>query len=347
MNYVGVDLHKEASWFCILDDQGKKLDSKKVSNKPEILKPYFRKIPKPFKLAVETTYNWYFFVDIAEDYAEEVFLANSYELKAFAKRNKKNDKIDARLIAQVLRQGYLPTVSIPDRGTRQIREMLRYRMKLVTDRSRCIFRLKALLDKLGLDSGGDFTTQKALNQLAFKDCSSLYQKLIVGYRDQIGYLSQKLTETRRELEAISHRDQDMKNLMTIPGISHFSAALIKSEIIEISRFKSFNRLCAYAGLAPRVHASARKIHHGPLNRNRCRYLQWILIEIVHHFIRSMESKKTRFEALKRKKGYHSSKIVMAREMLRVIYHVLKDQRTFIEESRFKIQSMAAAALQGV
>jgi len=67
----------------------KKLDSTNVTNCTEELKSYLEKIPNPFKLAVESTYNWYFFVDLAEKYAEEVFLANPYELKAFAKRQKK------------------------------------------------------------------------------------------------------------------------------------------------------------------------------------------------------------------------------------------------------------------
>ena len=80
MYYVGVDLHKETSWFYIVDSQSKKYDSKNIQNKPEILKRYFEQIPKPFTLAVEAIYK------------RKVFLANSYELKAFAKRHKKTDK---------------------------------------------------------------------------------------------------------------------------------------------------------------------------------------------------------------------------------------------------------------
>ena len=89
MYYIGVDLHKETSWFYIVDAQSKKYDSKNIQNKPEILKSISEQIPKPFTLAVEATYNWYFFVDLAEQYALKVFLANSYELKAFAKRHKR------------------------------------------------------------------------------------------------------------------------------------------------------------------------------------------------------------------------------------------------------------------
>ena len=146
MNYVGVDLHKESSWFYCLNEQGRKTDSTNVSNNQAVLKDYFEKIPKPFTLAVEATYNWYFFIDMAEQYAYKVFMANSYELKAFAKRHKKTDKIDARLIATVLYKGYLPTVTIADKRTRETRELLRYRMRLVGDRTRNISRLKALLN---------------------------------------------------------------------------------------------------------------------------------------------------------------------------------------------------------
>jgi len=72
MNNVGVDLHKERSWFYVSDEQGKRLDSQSISNSPELLRNYFSKIPRPFQLAVETTYNWYYFVDIAEEYAAKV-----------------------------------------------------------------------------------------------------------------------------------------------------------------------------------------------------------------------------------------------------------------------------------
>ncbi len=261
MYHVGVDLHKATSWFYIIDEDGEKVDSKNIVNKPRTLRKYFEQIPKPFTLAVEATYNWYYFVDIAEQYAKEVFLANSYELKAFAKRHKKTDKIDARLIARILQKGFLPVVTIADQDTRQVRELLRYRINLVTDRSRNIFRLKALLDKLGQNSTGDFTTYKRLNDINMKTVPMIYADIVKNYIERIENLTGKLSATKKDILSITNNDPDMYNLMSLPGIAPFSAALIKSEIIDISRFSTFNRLCAYAGLAPRVSASANKIFH--------------------------------------------------------------------------------------
>jgi transposase len=348
MYYVGVDLHKETSWFYVVDNNGKKVSSQNISNKPKILKQYFKKIPKPFTLAVEATYNWYYFVDMAEQYTEEVFLANSYELKAFAKRHKKTDKIDASLIARILQKGFLPVVTIADQRTRQVRELLRYRINLVTDRSRNIYRLKALLDKLGQDSTGDFATYKRLNNIMIEKLPIIYANLVKNYIERITELTQKLKNIEKEVATISYNDPDMINLMSIPGIASFSAALIKSEIIDISRFTTFNRLCAYAGLAPRVSASANKTFHGPLNINRRKYLQWILLENVYHFIKAIPRVNERYLELKQRKGHNTAKVALAREFLKIIYHVLKEQREFyFHNNESKIQSVAATALCGV
>jgi len=347
MNHVGVDLHKEHSWFHVLDANGNKLNSKNISNNQESLKRYFQQIPKPFEIAVEATYNWYFFVDIAEEHAEKVYLANSYELKAFAKRHKKTDKIDARLIAYLLHKGFLPVVTIADKQTRQTRELLRCRLSVVTDRSRNIFRLKALLDKLGLDSTGDFTTYKRLNEMQNHNVLGIYSTIISNYTAEIIHLSEKLYTLRKEIIALVEKDTEILYLMSIPGISYFSGALIKSELIDISRFKSFNRLCAYAGLAPRVSCSANKTFHGPLNNNRRKNLQWILLENVYHYIRLIPQKRLRYEEVKQRKGHNTAKVVLARDMLKIIYHILKEKRPFYYDKEKQIQSVATSALCGV
>jgi len=354
MYYVGADLHKEQTWFYIMDQNGFKIDSKSITNSPDSLKSYFATIPAPFTLAVESTYNWYFFVDIAEQFAEHVYLANSFELKAFAKRHKKTDKIDARLIADVLRKGFLPTVFIPDNSIRMLKEVLRYRMNLVRDRCRNIFRLKNTLDKLGADSNGDFTTDKRLREIPLDSFDENQRYIIAGYIGRIITLSQQIRSMKTYLRDELLGDKDIQYLITIDGLDYFSAALLKSEIADISRFASFNRLCAYAGLAPRVSQSgSKKAHHGALMVNRRKNLQWILIEVVFHFIKATPERQARYEEFKNHKGANTAKIIMARQLLKIIYHVLKEQRPYYryEVKRpiisHQIQSVAAAALNGV
>lgn len=212
MYYVGVDLHKEQSWFHVTDEYGTTLDSKSIPNLPALLQRYLQAIPQPFILAVEATYNWYFFVDIAQDYADKVYLANSYELKAFAKRNKKTDKIDAKLIADILRKGYLPVVTIPDKETRGVKELLHYRMNLVKDRSRNIFRLKNLLDKLGRTSEGNFTTYKRLREIPLDELPRNYQLIAAGYIERIESLNKRIYQSEQYIKERAIKDEDIINL---------------------------------------------------------------------------------------------------------------------------------------
>ena len=339
MYYVGCDLHKESTWFYIMNESGKRITSESILNHPDELHKFFSKIPKPFILAVEATYNWYFFIDIAEQYAEEAYLANSYELKAFAKRHKKTDKIDSRLIADVLRKGYLPAVYIPDKEARTMKELLNYRMKIVQDRSRNIFRLKSLLDRWGFDSGGNYTTYKALRSIKLGDLKEDIEEIAQGYITRIASLTEKEYESTKAIREKVQQNNDILNLITIPGLDYFSAALIKTEIADIGRFKSFPRLCAYAGLAPRVYQSANKSIHGSLNVNRKKNLQWILLEVVYHFIKANPKHKKKHESITKRKGYNTAKVALARDMLKVIYHILKEKRPYYKNA--KVRSRAA------
>lgn len=332
MYYVGADLHKEQTWFYVMNNKGNKILSKSISNNPEFLHYFFRSLPRPFTLAVEATYNWYFFVDIAEQYAQSVYLANSYELKAFAKRHKKTDKIDARLIADILRKGFLPTVFIPNRSIRELKEILKYRVNLVRDRSRSIFRLKNTLDKIGIDSSGDFTTEKRLRAISVGSLPERYRYIISGYIERIISFSKNIHRMKTYLKDELFDDAEIQNLITVDGLDYFSAALVKSEIVDIKRFRSFSRLCAFAGLAPRVAQSGSKVaYHGALLSNRRKLLQWILLETAFHFIKASPERKIRYDELKACKGANTAKIIMARQMLKVIYHVLKEERPYYEE----------------
>lgn len=343
MHTVGADLHKPSTLFCVLDENGNKIDGQIIPNSPELLEKYFMSIPKPFTIAVETTYNWYFFVDIAEKYADRVYLADSYAVKAFAKRHKKTDKIDARLIATLLHKGYLPAVTIADKATRNIRELLRYRINLVRDRTRLIARLKTLLDKLGEPSSANLTTYKGLESIACDHLPSNYQEIISGYTDSIRRFIEKSRYIETVIENNAVRDPDIMNLKSIPGLDYFGASIVKSEIIDIERFNSFDKLCAYAGLAPRVIQSGNTLIHGRLNINRRKHLRWILLETVWHFVRSSGKWSRLFETLSKRKGFGTAKVIMARHMLKVIYHVLKERRPFYQEIS-DIRSVAAPAL---
>lgn len=353
MYSVGIDLHKERAWYCVFNAEGRQVSHGSLPANPESFKKFFAELPQPFKMSVEATYNWYYVIDIAEEYAAEVNLADSYQVKAFAKRHKKTDKIDARLIAWLLHRGDLPTVAIPDREMRKKREVLRYRMRVVTDKTRNIVQLKALLDKVGQQGTGNFNTVKRRDEIRRMSVPEPYGEIVRRYLARIDQLCEEVKDLNTMIMLLAKKDDDVVSIMSIPGFDYFSALLIKAEIFDIKRFRSFSRLCAYSGLAPRVHGSGGHYYHGPLNTNRRKHLQWILLENAWHTMRKIPRLEQKYKALKKRKGSNTAKVAVARDVLKIIYKVLKERRPFypelIRSNRTAVQgqSAGASALIGV
>ena len=86
-----------------------------------------------------------------------------------------------------------------------------------------------------------------------------YLRIMEIFDEEIKVLS-------RQLEGLAMEDEDVKLLMTVPGIGYYSAFLVKSEIGDVNRFHFGERLCSYAGLVPSTHVSGGVIRHGGITK---------------------------------------------------------------------------------
>lgn len=210
-----------------------------------------------------------------------------------------------------------------------------------------------MLDKLGMVAEGNYNTKKKREEVIRQPLEEPYGRIVRGYVARIERLSGEIREVENRIAEVARGDSDTACLRSLPGLDFFSALLLKAEIIAIERFLSFSRLCAFCGLAPRVHASGRHCYYGPLNRNRNKYLRWILLENVHHAIRKIPRLERKYEAIKRRKGSNTAKVAVARDYLKLIYHVLKEKRPWYPEEEYRArcsvrcQSAEAPALSGV
>jgi len=82
----------------------------------------------------------------------------------------------------------------------------------------------------------------------------------------------------KQLLGLAEEDEDVKLLMTIPGIGYYSALLVKSEIGNVDRFPFGERLCSYAGLVPSTYASGKAVRHGAITKEGSRWLRWVVIQ---------------------------------------------------------------------
>src|SRR6266568_5711 len=133
---VGMDLHRRRSVLVRMTEDGRKLETARITNTPAALRAVIARAGQRPRVVVEATYGWYWAADVLEAAGAEVHLAHPLGVKAFSYRRVKNDERDCADLADLLRMGKLPEAWIAPPPVRELREITRYR-HLCRHRHRC------------------------------------------------------------------------------------------------------------------------------------------------------------------------------------------------------------------
>jgi len=331
--YIGVDYHKKYSIATKMDEKGKILEQVRLKNDPQTLLRYAETLSSGSKIALEATGNWYYFYELMENKCPEIYLAHPLKTRAIAEAKIKTDKIDSTILAHLLRADLLPTSYIPSKEIRDIREILRYRASLVSLRTSIKNRVHAILSKNGIDiEYSDIFGKKAIKYLKDLRLRTCYKHSLDGYLRLVVTLNTLIDDITETIKYIAEDNPQARLLDTIPGISYYSALLIISEIGDINRFPDAKRLCSYAGLVPSVHSTGGKTRYGSITKQGSKWLRWILIELSHHFVDGSNRMNKMYIRISKSHGKNTARVAVAREMLKVIYYMLRDKRPFIFEA---------------
>ena len=130
MNFIGADLHKKSITLCVMDEKLKVTARKTVPcDQPDQIVEFFRQF-RPFKVVVEATASYLWFVELLEPLAEEIVLANPKKLRVIAESTKKTDRLDAQVLAEFLARDQIPRAYMPTPRQRQHRALVRHRQYL-------------------------------------------------------------------------------------------------------------------------------------------------------------------------------------------------------------------------
>jgi transposase len=147
---VGMDLHRRRSVLVRMTPDGRKLETARITNSPAELRRVIARAGKHPRVVLEATYGWYWAADTLAAAGAEVHLAHPLGVRGVAYRRVKNDEKDAADLAGLLRLGRLPQAWVAPAEIRELRELTRYRIKLVRLRTSCKDQVHAVLAKLGI-----------------------------------------------------------------------------------------------------------------------------------------------------------------------------------------------------
>jgi len=276
-------------------------------------------------------------------------------------KGKKTDKKDSKWIADLFKHDLLKFSFIPPKEIRKLRELSRYRIKLVNMRSseRNRYQNSMTVSNIGLASilsdpfgksataimgyvlQSDVIHEHEVRKLIHGTCEKKFDAILASLKGSHIETDQKLKMTT----AFSHMDQlnvhissiehemmlrcipmfDSFQLITkLPGLSMISAMIIISEIgVDMSQFETDKQLCSWAGLAPANNESAGKKKSVRISKAGI-YLKPLLVQCALSAIRSNSEPyfKTKYERIKKRRGHKKAIIAVARMLLTSIYHMI-------------------------
>lgn len=331
--YIGVDLGKRKAVVVKKDRRGKITGKATLAVSQAALERYFSKQDSKSQVVVEATGNWMYLYETIERYTPDVVLAHPLKTRAIAEARIKTDTIDATTLAELLRLDGIPKAYIPPREVRDVRELLRYRASLVSLRMGLKNKVHAVLTKNAIEcSWSNVLGQKAQKWLQTLSLRPCYRQEVDGYVRLAQVLTELIAEITVRIQQIVAESPQAQLLMSVPGISYYSALLILSEIGQIERFPSAKQLCSYAGLVPRVYSSGSKSFHGRITKQGSRWLRWILVEISIHAANGDARLQSLYRRVCRRRGLATAKVAVARKLLTIIYAMLKNREPFRSRS---------------
>ena len=346
MKYIGLDCHKQYDHATMIDTETGEVKAKRLAHTKEEFREFIGNRANT-SMVLESCWNWSKTYELAKDLVEEVILAHPLKVKAIASAKIKTDAIDSRTLAQLLMADLIPQAHLRKADNRVKQRVIRHRAFMVAMRTRGKNRIHDLVNSQLLPPE---TLQSKPTNLFLKKgkrgiewLSSLKwdreedRKIVESDLRLVEHLNQEISASNEMVEEIYKKDRDAQLLSTIPGIGITLAVLISTEIDGIGRFSSPSKLCSYAGLVPSTHSSGGKTYHGKITLEGNRWLRWALVEaVVPASYADIEIRK-RLDALRKIKNANVAKTIMARWLLKVVYHVLKEGRPYVSSDPAEVR----------
>ncbi|HEY3034823.1 MAG TPA: IS110 family transposase [Streptosporangiaceae bacterium] len=322
--YVGIDVHRKRSQVAVVDESGEVLANRNVPNGVEPILGVIGGLPPGTPTAFEAAFGTGWLVELLEDYGFTPHLVHSLRCKAIASARLKNDKVDAAILAQLLRADLPPEAWIAPPEVRQLRALLRHRVALVRLRTLLRNRIHAIVADYGHDRpAGGYWTGPGRAWLASLELPAVSRELVEDDLGLIDALQDRIDRLDWEIHQRARSDPRVKVLTQLPGVGPFTALVILAEVGDISRFGSARKLASWAGLTPTVRGSDRVAHYGHISKQGSALLRWALCEAAQTAKRSPQFAAS-FQAIAKRRGKKIATTAVARKLATRAWHLLTD-----------------------
>jgi transposase len=332
MNYIGMDIHKQFTVAVAKDKDGNLLAEEKFDNHKCNFEKFLEGFnPEETKIVIESTSVWEYIYDMLEEMKYDIKLSNPIKTRAIAEARIKTDSIDASTLCDLLRANLIAESYIPAKEIRNLRNIMRQRKAIVKGRTQIKNKIHAVLLMNGIKLPYKTLGKTAMKWIIDEINQTSIKSILVSYINLLEQYDFELEKLEERIIEIAIHNNEAKLLTTIYGIASVRALEIVSEIGEIKRFESSEKLCSYAGLVPRIRQSGNKIVFGRLVKQSSKNLKHVFVETSWNLIRPKENNKFRefYLKLSKKKGKQKAICAVARKLCCTVYAMLIKNQEFM------------------
>jgi len=330
LRFVGCDIHKRTAVFTMLLEDGTLFASYTVPVTREALTVFAeRQRKKEDRLAMEATTNTWAVAGVLRPFVAEVVIGNALRVRAIAEAKIKTDKVDSRVLAELLRCEYLPVVWQPDADTQRLRRLTHRRAALVSDRTRLKNRLHSILHHTLVPLPGfDLFSKRGIVwlrelPLAEEEAQARDSDLCLLEQTEL-----EIAELEKRLVREAWQDEKVRLVMSIPGIDYTVAQTCLAAIGDIARFPNAKKLAAYLGLNPSTRQPGAHCYHGPITKQGNAHARWLLVQAAQHLGQYRGPLGQTMRRIIQRKNRSVAVVACARKLAVLLWHVLSSGEPF-------------------
>jgi transposase len=323
--YLGLDVHKVRTQYCLMDPAGE------ILREGSVLTEQVTSIVPDADCAIvlEATGSWHFAYDALVATGARVKLAHPARVKAIASARVKTDKIDARILAHLLRTDLIPEAWAPPQHIRDLRDLVRLRWRFVSQRTTAKNRISNLLARECLRfSGTDMFGKSGRAWLADLELATHTRAMITLLLAAIDEADSHVAALTTRLHQLLDGDWNMQLLISIPGVGFITAATLVAELGDWRRFSCAKQVSAYFGIIPTVRASASVAHYGRITRQGSSHARRALVEAAHVAVRLSGPVRHHYLSLVKRRGKKVALVAAARVLLELSWTLLHRGEVF-------------------
>jgi transposase len=323
VRYIGMDVHREFAQLAVVDD-GMVRDEGRIGVTPEALRDWAAGLNPDDQVALEATGNSDAIANLLTPLVGRVVVSNPFKTRAIAEAKVKTDKVDARILAQLLAADFLPPVWLPDERTRGLRRQVTRRAHIVRTRTRLKNQVHAILARnlCPTPPVSDLFGKTGRHWLMRQHLPADESATVAALLRQMDFMGGELALVDRELAIEALTDPVVTRLMTIPGLDAIAGISIVAAVGDFTRFDDPDKLVAYLGLNPRVRQSGNSAPvHGRISKTGRAHTRGVLVEAAWSASRAPGPLRAFYHRVQARRGFQKAVVATARKLTILAWHL--------------------------